>query len=362
MPVCKEPVTTLLRPPVARSSLHRRLRVAGPALLVALLSACLLPPDPRTTAAEDVFNLYVAILVLAGIVFVGVEGFIIYALVRYRRQPDDDVLPPQVHGNTAIELVWTAIPTVIVLILFVLSMITLSTVNARAENPAVVIEVEGFQWQWRFLYDEGVTVTGTAEEPPRLTVPVGEPVRVVLHSTDVIHAFFVPNFLIKRDVVPVGASGHANELEFTITEEGTYSGQCAEFCGSKHADMTFVVEAVSRADYDTWFAAAVAGETPPPPEAGECATTIELSAANLAFDTDAIDAPAGEEFCIAFTNEDTAVHDVGILDGSTELFNGDDVPAGESIVYLIPALDPGDYEFICTLHPTEMTGTLTAAE
>jgi cytochrome c oxidase subunit 2 len=331
-------------------------------VLVVLLSACLLPPDPRTTAAQDVFNLYVAILLLAGIVFVGVEGFIVYALIRYRRKPGDDVLPPQVHGNNKIEMVWTAIPTVIVLILFTLSMITLNTVNARAENPGVVIEVEGFQWQWNFRYDQGVTVTGTAEDPPVLTVPVGEPVRVVLNSLDVIHAFYVPNFLIKRDAVPVGAEGEANELEFTVTEEGTYSGQCAEFCGSKHADMTFVVEAVSRADYDAWFTAAVAGETPPPAEPGECATTIELSADDVAFDTDTIEAPAGEEFCIAFTNNDTIPHDVGIYDGETELFNGEDIPGGEPIVYLIPSLEPGEYEFICNLHPTDMVGTLTAAE
>jgi cytochrome c oxidase subunit 2 len=327
-----------------------------------LLTACLLPPDPVTEAAEDVFNLYVAILVLAGIVFLGVEGFIVYALVRYRRKPGDDVLPPQVHGNNLIEIVWTAIPTVIVLILFTLSMITLGTVNARAEDPGLVIEVESFQWQWNFRYEGGVTVTGTAEDPPRLTVPVGEPVRVVLTSLDVIHAFYVPNFLIKRDAIPVAAQGDANELEFTVTDEGTYSGQCAEFCGTGHNDMRFIVDAVSRADYDEWFTAAQAGETPPPPEPGECATTIELSAANIAFDTDAIEAPAGEDFCIAFTNDDTVPHDVGIYDGDTDLFDGEDVPGGESIVYLIPALEPGEYEFICNLHPTDMVGTLTVAE
>jgi cytochrome c oxidase subunit II len=351
---------------VARPLMRKLVRVAAPAGLVFVLSACLLPPEPKTTAAEDVFNLYVVILILAGIVFIGVEGFIVYAMVRYRRQPGDDVLPAQVHGNNLIEIVWTAIPTVIVLILFTLSMITLGTVNARAENPSVVIEVESFQWQWRFLYPDGVTVAGTAEDPPRLAVPVGEPVRVVLRSSDVIHAFYVPNFLIKRDAVPVAAEsrgqGEANELEFTITEPGTYSGQCAEFCGTGHADMTFVVDAMTRADYDAWFTATLAGETPPPPEPGECATTIELSAANLAFDTDTIEAPAGEDFCIAFTNDDTAVHDVAILDGSTELFNGEDIPAGEPIVYLIPALEPGDYEFVCTLHPDQMRGTLTASE
>jgi cytochrome c oxidase subunit II len=350
-----------MRSPVS-SQLRKILRIGAPAVLLVLLSACLLPPDPKTEAAEDVFNLYVVILILAGIVFIGVEGFIVYAVIRYRRAPGDEVLPPQHHGNNLIEVLWTAIPTVIVLVLFTLSIITLGTVNARAENPGVVVEVEGFQWQWRFLYEGGVTVTGTADEPPVMKVPVGEPVRLVLNSVDVIHAFYVPHFLIKRDVVPVGAEGEANELEFTVTEAGTYSGQCAEFCGTAHADMTFVVDAVSRADYDAWLTALQAGGTPPPAPTGECATTIELSAADVAFDTDSIEAPAGEDFCIAFTNDDTVPHDVGIYSGDTELFNGDDIPGGESIVYFIPALEAGDYEFICTLHPDLMFGDLTAAE
>jgi cytochrome c oxidase subunit 2 len=303
------------------------------------------------------------ILVLAGIVFIGVEGFIVYAVVRYRRKPGDETLPTQHHGNNLIEILWTAIPSVIVLVLFTLSIITLNTVNARAPHPAVEIRVEGFQWQWKFHYEGGVTVEGTAEDPPKVTVPVGETVRLVLNSDDVIHAFFVPHFLIKRDVVPVSATGTANELEFTVTEPGTYSGQCAEFCGRGHAEMTFVIDAVSPDDYDAWLTALQAGGTPPPPPSGgECTTTFELSAANLAFDTDTIEAQAGPGFCIAFTNDDTAPHDVGIYDGDTELFNGDDVPAGESIVYMIPPLEARDYEFQCNLHPTEMFGNLTATE
>jgi cytochrome c oxidase subunit 2 len=296
----------------------------------------------------------VAVLVLAGIVFVGVEGFVLYAAIRYRRKPGDDVLPEQLHGNNTVEIIWTAIPTVIVFILFTLSMITLGAVEGRSEEPGASIEVEGFQWQWTFRYEEGLVVTGSAAEPPVLAVPVGEPVHLTLSSLDVNHAFYVPSFLIKRDLIDFGDGGPPNELEFTVTEAGTYSGQCAEFCGTAHADMIFTVEAMERDEYDAYIEAAMSGETPPP--TGDCATTIQVAAVEtLQFDTDAIEAPAGEEFCIEFTNNDTAVHDIGIQE--TE-FNGDDVQPGDSITYVIPAMEAGDFTFYCTIHPT-MSGTLT---
>jgi len=336
------------------------LRIGLPLLLIGLLAGCMLPPEPKTEVGRDVFNLYLVVLALALIVFVAVEGFILYAVVRYRRKPGDDVLPEQLHGNNTVEIIWTVIPTVIVFILFGASMITLAEVEARSDNPGVTIEVEGFQWQWNFRYpDEGATITGSAADPPVMAVPVGEPVRLVLSSIDVNHAFFVPQFLIKRDLINLGENGRNNELEFTITEAGTYAGQCAEFCGDFHADMTFVVDAMSRADYDAYMAAIVAGEPPPATGGEDCGTTIAVTAVeSIQFDTDAIEAPAGEDFCIEFTNNDTSVHDIGIVD--TEI-NGDDIGPGEAITYVIPAMEAGDYTFFCTIHPT-MTGDLTVTE
>lgn len=331
------------------------MRVAAPLLLVALASGCMLPPEPRTEAAQDVFNLFVLVLVLAGIVFVGVEGFLLYAVFRYRRQPGDDVLPEQLHGNNTVEIIWTAIPTVIVFVLFTFSMITLGAVEARSEEPGVSIEVEGFQWTWTFRYAEGAVVNGSAAEPPVMAVPVGESVHLTLASNDVNHSFYVPHFLIKRDLIDFGEGVEPNDLEFVVTEAGIYAGQCAEFCGTAHADMTFTVHAMPRAEYDAYIADLIAGEEPGG-ETGDCGTTIQVAAVeSLRFDTDAISAPAGEDFCIEFTNNDTVVHDIGIQE--TE-FNGDDVEPGESITYVIPAMDPGEFTFYCTIHPT-MSGTLT---
>ena len=173
-------------------------------------------------------------------------------------------LPPQTHGNTLVEIIWTAIPTVIVLILFTLSIVTLARVEAAGSPDAGVdIEVDGFQWQWQFRYmdddpAEDYTVVGSPASPAVMVVPVGEPVRLTLVSNDVIHSFYVPQFLIKRDLIPFPESETPNTLEFTVTEVGTYHGQCAEFCGNLHAQMTFSVQAMSRADYDKWLADAKA--------------------------------------------------------------------------------------------------------
>lgn len=338
------------------------LRSVPPLLILALVaSGCMLPPEPATDAGRDVFNLYLLVLALAAIVFIGVEGFIIYAVFRYRRKPGDDVLPEQHHGNNTVEIIWTAIPTVIVLVLFTFSIITLGEVEARSEEPGVEIEVEGFQWQWTFTYPDGASTTGTIGDPPTMYVPVGEPVRLILNSIDVNHAFFVPQFLIKRDLIPVNENGEPNELEFTVTEEGTYAGQCAEFCGTAHADMTFIVEAMPRAAFDEAITALAQGEEPPT-DGGDCETTVEISADNLEFDIDSFEAPADTAFCIAFENLEDVPHNVSIYDGGEALFQGEILNSTGSIVYEVPALPAGEYRFICDVHPQTMVGDVTVTQ
>jgi len=350
---------------------HRALaRVALPFLLVlaALLASCgMIPPEPETTQAKEVFNLYIIVLVMGFIVFAGVEGFILYSIVRYRRR--DDRLPTQVHGNNTIEVVWTAIPTVIVLALFVLSMITLSSIDARAAHPGVTIEVDAFQWQWTFHYLDGdsnpnndVSITGTPASPAVMTLPVGEPIRLILRSSDVIHAFYVPHFLVKRDVIPVGEGRTPNELEFTVTSAGTYAGQCAEFCGDLHSQMTFSVHAVSAADFDAWYAAARAkvASKPPAPSAAPSGLVLKVTASGIAYDLHQLTVPAGQAFSIEFTNKDKLPHNIGIYQGKTELFRGDVVNGPGSATYNVPALQAGQYTFICDYHPiAAMTGKLT---
>lgn len=343
------------------------LRVGVPLLLIALLTGCgMIPPEPETEDAKHVFWLYLLVFGMGMVVFIGVEAFIVYAIFRYRRR--DDRLPEQLHGNNVIEIVWTAIPTVIVLILFAFSMLTLGQMDAKAASPGVTIDVTGFQWQWQFHYldDDGdpandYTIIGSPASPPAMVVPVGETIHLNLTSADVIHSFFVPHFLIKRDVFPVSSTDPGNTLEFTVTEAGTYSGQCAEFCGDLHARMTFTVEAMERAAFEDWLARAKAGETPAPSGA-EGGATVDLAAKDIAFDSQDLSAPAGQPFTIHFTNADSVPHDVAIYQGETTVFSGEVITGPDvSTDYQVPALEPGEYVFLCTIHATvpEMQGTLT---
>jgi cytochrome c oxidase subunit 2 len=113
------------------------------------------------------------------------------------------------------------------------------------------VNVTGFQWGWKFEYpSETVTVFGTGEvQPPELYLPVGQPTRLMLQTTDVNHSFWVPRFLAKRDLI----QGVDNVVDITPTEIGRYDGRCAEFCGLDHWRMDFIVNVVSKADFDNWI-------------------------------------------------------------------------------------------------------------
>lgn len=329
-------------------------------LVAGLLGGCaLIPPTPSTTQADSIYALYIVIFVLGAIVFFAVEGFIIYAAIRYRRR--DDRLPTQHHGNNRVEIIWTVIPTVIVMILFVGSLVTLAAIEQEGSDP-VTIEVEGFQWQWAFHYvDEGVTVEGgSVENPPVMVVPINRPIHLILRSDDVIHSFFVPNFLIKRDNVPYAEGTSPNELEFTVNRLGTFRGQCAEFCGLGHADMTFVVTSMEAADYDAWVREQLAAASEEPSASIPPGLTVVRISADLSeFDTDLLQVPAGEDFVIEFTNNDPIPHNVAVYDGETTLFQGEWLTEPGTIQYLVTALDAGEYTFQCDVHPS-MSGTLVA--
>jgi cytochrome c oxidase subunit II len=329
------------------------------------------PPPAATAEAHEIRSLYDIVFFIAAAIFLVVEGLIIWSVVRYRRKPGDDLLPPQTHGNNVAEIAWTVIPTIIVAFLFYISWQTLNSVDAVSKTPDAHIRAVAGQFQWSFVYlaDDGQTEEFTQFLPQGqgggLVVPVGRKVQLDLESPDVIHAFYVPRFLFKRDVVP----GRTNRFDFTLdqNEAGqTFRGQCAELCGIGHRTMTFDVHAMSQADYDAWLKKQIdAAKASPSPGAGGSApppaATINLAAQNIAFSTATLDAPADKPFAIAFDNQDAGItHDVAIQDSTGALiFNGQDVKGPGKSTDNVPPLKAGTYKFICTFHPVQMTGELT---
>jgi cytochrome c oxidase subunit 2 len=185
---------------------------------------------------------------IAAVVFVVVSGLVLWSVVRYRRR--DDELPEQTHGNNTLELVWTLIPTLLVGVLIVATVQAQDKVLRRSPEE-LPIKVTGFQWSWQFDYPDGVRVVGQPKQRPTMVVPVGRPIRIELSSADVVHSFYIPKTLFKRQAIP----GFPSHFDLTFDQVGTYPGQCAQFCGVAHADMLFDVKVVSQSEYESWLRA-----------------------------------------------------------------------------------------------------------
>jgi cytochrome c oxidase subunit 2 len=328
----------------------------------------LYPPKPATSQAREISELYDIVFAIAVAIFLIVEGLIVWSVVRYRRRPGDVDLPPQTHGNNLAEALWTIIPTVIVLYLFAISWDTLKTVDAVSPDPDVHINVLAGQFSWQFQYLDGdgkllaTETRATTDKDGGMAVPVGKKVYVTLESGDVIHAWYVPRFLFKRDVVP----GQINHFEFTVEEAEAgqvYRGQCAELCGTQHRMMLFDVLAMTQADYDAWLAGLIeqANATPPPAPSG--APVLSVVAKAIAFDTKELQVAADTPFVIDFKNDDdpSVTHDVDIRQGDgTVVTDQATIPGGDAVAYSYEGLAAGTYTFICSVHPVPaMTGTLT---
>ena len=231
-----------------RPVMGRWLRLAGLSALAASAAGCL--PTAVTAQGRDIASLYTGFLVLGTIIGGLVFALATFAIVRFRRR-DDGALPKQTHGNVKLEALWTVLPIITVLVLFGFTLVVLGRVEARSEQPGAELRVEAFRWGWTFRYpNDGVVVNGAGAPGPEVVVPVGEPVQITVTAVDVDHAFFVPQFLFKKDAIP----GRENVFDVTIEEPGAYGGQCAEFCGIYHARMPFTIRAVPRPEYEAWLA------------------------------------------------------------------------------------------------------------
>ncbi|HEU4698734.1 MAG TPA: cytochrome c oxidase subunit II [Gemmatimonadales bacterium] len=237
--------------PFETPTLRRLARVGGLACLLALvvaLAGC--SPDqypqsalhPRGDFARMVDGLFHQVLFWATVVFVLVEGALIYVIFRYRGKPDDPE-PEQTHGNTTLEIVWTMVPAIILAMIAVPTVKAIFVENSVPTNNPLTVQVIGHQWWWEFRYPEyGIT---TANE---LHIPVGRTVSLRMGTSDVVHSFWTPQLAGKRDVFP----NRETRLWFTAEAPGYYRGQCAEFCGIQHAKMAFHIVADSPEQFDAY--------------------------------------------------------------------------------------------------------------
>ncbi|PKQ17534.1 MAG: cytochrome c oxidase subunit II [Actinobacteria bacterium HGW-Actinobacteria-8] len=247
----------------------RRLRPA--ALVVgasSLLAGCAgqaeangLPSQPGVTNHTgriiDLWNYSWLAAIITGLITL---ALILWAVTVYRKRKGDEKLPTQTRANVPLELMYVAVPLLMLAVLFRWTATDVAIVKDLSGDADVHIQAIGKQWAWDFNYldDETYSVgvqamltgeTGVEETLPTLYLPVNELVDIQLNSRDVIHSFWVPAFLFKQDLIP----GRTSHVQFIPQQEGTYQGKCAELCGEYHSSMLFNVKVVSRAEYDEYM-------------------------------------------------------------------------------------------------------------
>lgn len=213
------------------------------------------PNDPQGPLSRSMADLYWLMFGVAIVVLAIVVGALVVAGIRFRERPGHQAR--QYHGNNLLELVWTIVPTLIVITFGVLSYQRLLLVNDVDSGTAQTIKADGRQWVWVFQYPSETRYQLTDKtylsQQAEVHIVAGQKVKIELSSKDVIHSFYVPLLGSHKDAVP----GRATSVWLQADKPGTYLGQCSEFCGTGHADMLITVVAQNQADYDAWLASAL---------------------------------------------------------------------------------------------------------
>lgn len=264
---------------VVRSRAVRLLKVIGLAGLVAFLSTgCSVYqafsfgwPEGVTPQAERMRDLWIWATVAALAVGLVVALLIAWTVLFHRKRTDE--MPRQTQYNLPLEIIYTVVPFVIVAVLFYFTVTAQNFVNAKVDNPDLRVRVVGFQWNWEFQYlqntpsakgdyqvrrtadGEPLATVGSSSTIPLLVVPTNRVVEYRIESTDVIHSFYIPDFLFKRDVFPYPQKNDTdNVFQTTVERQGAFVGRCAELCGTYHSMMNFELRALPPDLFDRYMA------------------------------------------------------------------------------------------------------------
>ena len=202
------------------------------------------PPNPETDSGEAISDLYWAVFAVCAVVFVAVESALVLFVIRFRRRrgTPEETEGPQIHGNTRLEIIWTIIPSLVLVAIALFTFTRIPSVQAKG-NDELRIRVEAHQFYWQYVYPNG------AISLDELRLPVGRTVALELTTHDVNHSWWVPALTGKLDAI----AGRTNVLRFKPKRTGAWEGQCAEFCGIQHAVMYTRVQVVEEAAFNSWL-------------------------------------------------------------------------------------------------------------
>jgi len=223
-------------------------------------------PKGITEQGDRMYDLWIGSVVAALAVGVFVWGLIFWCVVRYRKRGEE--LPPQTRYNMPFEILYTVAPFIVIAVLFFYTAVIQTDVDRVSKNPDVNVEVIASKWNWQFVYSDTkgpdgkpITTVGADDYIPVLVLPAGKSVQFKETSADVIHSFWVPDILFKRDVIP----GVENRFEIKLktNARGAYVGRCAELCGTYHSMMNFELRVVTPEQYQQYLDLRTAGKSTP---------------------------------------------------------------------------------------------------
>ena len=321
-------------------------------------------PLARADKGEEIEHAFRILIYMAVPVFTFVVAVVVYSLLRSSTTefPDED--GPPIQGRGAAPVTWLVVTSGLALMTIIYpGIVGINDLFFDEDETDLVVEVEAVQWAWIFEYPEQGVVTLN-----ELVLPLDQNVTFEITSTDVLHSFWIPSFLMKIDAVP----GLTTEITLRPTHVGSFATdplmrvQCAELCGLSHSTMAARVTVMEPGEFDLWVAEEAAGSTAEPTPAAD-AQEIEIAGEDILFDLDEITMESGGQVVVVFDNLDEGIlHNWALYESRDDAESGEESIAGspleagpkvQQIVFEAP--ESGTYFFRCDAHPTTMTGEVT---